>query len=525
MLTHVFAAAGRLLAAVGLLAGTAAGQDVASRPPSATPSAVISQDAPVPPGALRLSLDEALDRALRDGQEVQLARTRVEAAEAQVLGARAEALPQISATAGYTRTFQSSFDSGGSTVEAPTTPPFNPDPALSLEERVRYLEDNAPNAGLSGLGSLFGDLPFGQKNAYSATLNVSQLLYSGGQVGAALRIAGHIRDTADLTLAEDAADVRREVRVAYYQARLAQELTTIAEEGLAQADRVADYEQLRREAGQVAGLDVMRAEVARDNLRPQLIEARNALELALLNLKRLTDIPLDQPIVLTTPLAPPSEAELADVSLAGDALTAERAAVLAAERQVDIRAERITVVRGRYLPRATFDMQYGKQLFPAQIFDFSSGWRTDWTAGVTVRVPIFNGFRRKAELAQADIEARQARLQLAQVRKSVQLEYEQARGERDRARAAIAARQRTAEVAEHVYDLTVLVYEQGLTTQLQVSDARLQLLQARSNLAQAIADFYIAEAGISRAVTTRDLSALPPAPLVPGGAAAGGVTR
>ena len=36
----------------------------------------------------------------------------------------------------------------------------------------------------------------------------------------------------------------------------------------------------------------MRAEVSRDNLRPQLVQARNAADLALLNLKRLVDLPL-----------------------------------------------------------------------------------------------------------------------------------------------------------------------------------------------------------------------------------------
>lgn len=480
-------------------------------PPLAEQSPASALRQPVP-GALPLTLDEAVARALRDGQEVSLARTQVEFAETQITAARAEALPQVNLTAAYTRTFKSPFDSSQE-ITIPDELRFEPDPALPLEERVRYLEQNAPNAGLAGIGGLFGDLPFGQKNAYTATVNFSQLLYSGGQVGAALRIADHVRDAAALQLAEDAADVRREVRTAYYQALLAQELAAIADEGLAQAERVFAYEQQRREAGQVAGLDVLRAEVSRDNLRPQLVEARNALELALLNLKRLVDLPLEQPIALVTPLTAPSGEPLDD-RVDADLLTAARAAVLAAERQVDIRGEQINVVRGRYRPRVSFDMNYGRQLFPENAFDFTGDWRADWNAGITVRVPIFTGFRKQAELAQARVEQRQSELQLAQLKEAVQLEFEQARGEKERARAAIEARRRTAEVAERVYDLTVLVYEQGLSTQLQVSDARLQLLQARSNLAQAIADYHIADAGVVRSQTPRDLSALP-APLAP----------
>jgi outer membrane protein TolC len=54
--------------------------------------------------------------------------------------------------------------------------------------------------------------------------------------------------------------------------------------------------------------------------------------------------------------------------------------------------------------------------------------------------------------------------------------------------------------AQRVHDLTVLRYDKGLATQLEVSDARLALLQARTNVAQAIADFHIADAGVDRAL-------------------------
>jgi outer membrane protein TolC len=46
----------------------------------------------------------------------------------------------------------------------------------------------------------------------------------------------------------------------------------------------------------------------------------------------------------------------------------------------------------------------------------------------------------------------------------------------------------------------VLRYDQGLATHLDVSDARLSLLMARANSAQAIAQYYIADAGLQRAL-------------------------
>jgi outer membrane protein len=80
------------------------------------------------------------------------------------------------------------------------------------------------------------------------------------------------------------------------------------------------------------------------------------------------------------------------------------------------------------------------------------------------------------------------------------LQYQQALGERARAAAAITARARTVDQAQRVYDLTVLRYDQGLATHLDVSDARLALLMARANHAQAIAQYYIADAALQRAL-------------------------
>ncbi len=466
--------------------------------------------APAPSDTVALSLSDAVGRAASRSEEVRLARSQVELARGQVRSARSAAFPQLDANIAYTRTFASPFQ-----VSAPTLPDslrFDPDPSAPLEERVRYLEDRVPTAGLAGLGALFGNLPFGQENAYTFTLSGSQPLYSGGRVGAAMDIAEEYEDAARLGLREELAEIELQVRNAYYRARLAQELETIAQAAVEQAERFLNEERLRLRAGTVSELEVLRAEVSLENLRPQLVQARNAASLALLELKRLTDIPLRQPIRLTTPLDPPSAAELRATSVDPQLLVAQRAAVQAAERQVAIRERQVRIARGAFLPSVDLRFNYGRQVFPSQPFQLGNQtWRTDATATIGVQIPIFAGFRRTAEVQLARIELERERLRAAQLRESVQLQYEQALGERERAAATITARQRTVQQAQRVYDLTVLRYERGLATQLEVADARLALLQARTNLAQAIADFYIANAGVTRALGNAGSAGTPPA--------------
>ena len=471
---------------------------VAPQTPQPTPRNT-ARTATAPRDTVRLGLAEAIARAVGQSEEVRLARSQVDLAGAQVTAARSAALPQIDANLSYTQTFDSPFNTGGFTL--PDSLTFEPDTTLSLQERVRYLERRAPAAGIGGIGALFGNLPFGQANSYVVSSSVSQPLYSGGRVGAGLAIAREFLDASELGLAESLADIELNVQNAYYRALLAAELEAISRAAVAQAESFLRQERLRLEAGQASDLDAMRAEVSLENLRPELVEAQNAASLALLDLKRLVDIPLDQPIVLTTTLTAPSATDLADRDVDAPAVLARRASVQAAERQVEIRRQQVRVARGGLLPSVSLSMNYGRQIFPSELFRFSGqDWRTDWNASVNVSVPIFSGFRRKAEVDQARITLQQEQLRLGQLRESVQLQFEQARGERERAATTISARQRTVDQAQRVHDLTVLRYEQGLATQLEVSDARLALLQARTNLAQAISDFRIADANLTRSL-------------------------
>src|SRR5687768_17950799 len=75
---------------------------------------------------VRLTLQEALARAAREGEEMRLARSQIDLANAQIRNARATALPQLNTSFGYTRTFASQFDTGES-FTIPDSLKFEPD--------------------------------------------------------------------------------------------------------------------------------------------------------------------------------------------------------------------------------------------------------------------------------------------------------------------------------------------------------------------------------------------------------------
>jgi outer membrane protein TolC len=420
--------------------------------------------------SLRISLDEALARAGAVGEEARLARSQLDFAATQVQSARSAALPALDGSFNYQRTYASPFQ----------------------------VRSSAPADTTNPILKLFANLPFGRVNQYTANLTATQTLFSP-KLGIAMRVANLYESATRYTLREQLAETEFQVRGAYVRALLASELESSAREAVEQAQRFLDQERQRLSAGLGSELDVLRAEVSLENLRPQLVDAQNAAAISTLDLKRLINVPLVTPLVLTTRLTAP--AYLAAATADPATMASSRAAVQAEEENVRIAREVVKGAISAYLPSLDFRMSLGRLMYPQTVFGLNgTGWLTDWNAAITLKVPIFNGMKRGADLSQARIGLQQEQFRLAQLREAVQLQFQQAVGERERAAASIAARQRTVDQAQRVYDLTVLRYDQGLTSHLDVSDARLSLLMARANLAQSIAQYHIADASVQRAL-------------------------
>ncbi|MEX0912077.1 MAG: TolC family protein [Gemmatimonadota bacterium] len=427
-------------------------------------------EAQVGADSLRLTLNEAVSRAVGTSEEVRAALAQQNIAESQVVQTRAGALPQVNANLSYNRTLASIFDGislgapdGGGDVEIP--------------------EDDAPV------------LPFGRPNTWMATLSLTQPLYSGGRISTGLAIASNIRRASALDVMEAQADIALQTKSAYLQAVLAEHLVDISEEAYALADAQLQQVELFEQQGTASEFEVLSARVERDNLEPGIVEARNALRLAELNLKRLVNLPADQSLELVTPLEPVM-AEVDGAALRA-ALT-DRPAVEALEQVVAAREGAVRVARAARLPSVGASANFSYQAFPSGVAPVDAEWMRDWTLGFQVSIPVFTGMRTSGAIEQASAELVQAELQRDQAREGLELELEAALGEFEAARTQIVARQGTVDEALRALELAELRFATGMGTQLEVSNARLLLEQARVNEAQSLYNYLNALARIER---------------------------
>ncbi len=414
--------------------------------------------------------------------------------------ARSQYFPQLYGSASYTRTLASEYEdlSFADAPSGPTScPPFEANPAAPIDDRVDAVEGSL--ACLSGFNpfAALAELPFGQRNVYNLGLSVSQNIFAGGRITALNRASAAGRRSADIAHTSAEAQLVLDVARAYYDAALSDRLVRIAEATLDQTETTFRQTQLAVQVGSQPEFDLLRAQVARDNQRPAVIQRRADRDLAYLRLKQLVDLPLDESVVLTTGLgdeAPPPPARLAGVDrgAASDTAVDARAAVRQAEEYVAAQQALLDASRAQRLPALTISSQYGRVAYPRGGMPGWDEFRTNWTVTVGLQVPLFTGGRLQGERLVAQANLLEARARFQQTREFAALDARDALARLEAAEASWAASSGTEQQATRAYSIAELRYREGLSTQVELTDAQILLQQAQANRAVAARDLEIA---------------------------------
>jgi outer membrane protein TolC len=473
----------------------------------AAAAAQAPEPAAVPAGPL--SLEQVLSLAEPRSEAVSIAMAGISRADGDQVRARSGQRPQLTGSASYDRALASEFE--------------------GVFDNIQF-----PGGGGGTEGGL-EDLPFGRANTWRATLSFSQSLYSGGRYGAQITLAAVGREAAGLGLTTARAQLQLDVTQAYFNAVLAQRLVTIATATLEQANATLRQVEASFKAGTQPEFEVLRARVSRDGQLPILIRRRVDREVAYLRLKQMLELPADYDLQLADALGdenlPPPSAFAERVTAAersvldqdpvavvqGKAIMLPRIAVTQADTTVRQREASLRLTEAQAMPSVALLSTYSRIGYPnnavAPTFD-----RSNWTVGATVSVPILTGGRQKGDERVAKAELEQSQKQRQQVDELAALETRGAWAELFAARAAWEATAGTVQQANRAYEIAEVRYKAGVSTQLELSDARVQLQQAEANRALAARDLQVARARVAL-LPELPLSgaggAAPPAPQAP----------
>lgn len=335
------------------------------------------------------------------------------------------------------------------------------------------------------------------------TVSLSYLLFDFGGREAAVEQARQTLIAADYLHNQAIQDVILRAQQTYYDYLDSRSLLDAQEATLKERQAGLNIAEGRHEAGVATIADVLQARTAlsQATLRYETIEGNlRALEGSLANVMGL---PPNSRFTIAgaLPEEPPQQV-LKEV----DALIEEAAAArprLAAQRAFAMRAAaRIRAVRAEGLPRVSIDNSAGLNVTPG------SGGRTSqpYTAGVSLRFPLFTGGRNVYDVRAAEANAQAAAEEYRDVRQRVYLDVWTSYYALQTAAQRAATSRELLSYARQSVDVASGRYRSGVGTILDLLTAEAALENARAQEVQARTDWFVAMAQLAHDTGTLDAS-------------------
>ena len=332
---------------------------------------------------------------------------------------------------------------------------------------------------------------FGTKFTGSAGISLSQLLFDG-QVFIGLQARKATIDFATASADVVAEQIKSNVYKIYYQIVVGRQQISSIDANIARAEKLLSDTREIFKNGFAEKLDVNKAEVTLTNLRTERLRIDNQLQAGLMGLKILMAMPAKDELVLTDTL---SDAELRDNILDGSYAYSDRKEFKQLELarklgEYDVRRYKLSK-----LPTVSLNSSYSKnaQRNKFDFFNFSQKWFSTALIGVHVSVPIFEGFAKDARIKHAQLSLQQTQNNLDNLQLMIDNEVEQSRINMRSALASIDFQKKNIELAEQVYEQTKKKYEQGLGSNLEITNAQTELRLAQNNYYSALYDAIVAK--------------------------------
>ena len=342
-------------------------------------------------------------------------------------------------------------------------------------------------------------IPFGSNENYGLRLSLRQVLFTWGKLYNAYKISDLASDIAELSLIRKRQEVRYSVTDAFYGILVLEEYTQQARASLEQLERFAASVETRFKAGLVSRFDLLRAQVQVENLKPQVIQAENTLNLAREGFKLLLGIDLETEFSLVGELRMIEE-DFSLEQLIDDAIL-NRAEVKNLKKTEKIAQLSQAIARRANLPSVVGGATY-ERTKPFSIT--GDEWGSSLTFNIGFEFPLFSGFKNLYKSREAGLVLKEARLAFENLERAIIIEVKTAYLSFLAAKEAIDAAEKNVGQAGEAFNIIETRYRSGLATNLEVLDTELAYRQAQVNYLTALKNYNTSLAEIYKAIGKED---------------------
>lgn len=430
-----------------------------------------------------LTLEGAIQVAVANNPEVNRAILSVRDADELVDIAYSEVYPSISSTLNYTRNF---------------------------EVPVQFV----PGEFFGGDPGTFIPVEFGTDNNWQGGFTVQQNIFRG-EVFVGLSTSAIYKAVQQENLRAITQQIITQTRVSYYQVLVAKEQLRLQETQIKRLEQNLKENESRQRAGLVDEYAVLQLEVQLSNQRPQLIEARYAVDEAYRNLKVTLGLPLEIDFEVKGNLNSFDIMDERDTSEENVvikkvdqmnpftfekksdkwfSLIEDRGDVRVLDARLNLNEKEIQAVKSRFLPTitASYNLQWSAAQSGSPIF-FENSSRFQ-TLGLNVSLPLFEGFKRTSDVQRAQIARKDIEIQQRAAKLAAENEIASSAEGLNKSYETATARKQALNQAEEGYQRALRRLENGIGSQIEVTDAEVQVRQAEVNYALMVFEYLSAKA-------------------------------
>jgi len=330
---------------------------------------------------------------------------------------------------------------------------------------------------------------------YQFSLALSMPLYTGGLLVAGYKQADYNLKSSQQQLRQSRQSTVFNTKQAFFGILLAEHFVEVAQESVKDAEDFYENVKIQYEVGMASQFDLLRSEVRLANLQPQLIKAKNNLEIAKLNLKTILGLDLSTEIETEGKLEYiPSEIDLEECITKA---LSNRPELKQLSFQKMIAGEGLKMARASGLPSVAVSGQYN---FWADQFNFKDDtWQNYYSLNLVLSIPVFNGLSSSAKAAKSKAAIRELELTQEGLIEMLKFEVMQAVLKIKEAEQSLLSQEKNVEQAQESLRIAELNYNEGLVTILDVQQAQTALAQAKTNYSQALYDYAVARAELDKA--------------------------
>lgn len=369
----------------------------------------------------------------------------------------------------------------------------------------------ARNSRLPDLsGSIGQNFSFGRgltsENTYSNTntsstsfsLGTSVPLFTGFQIPNQIKLSELNLEAATQDLEKARNDIRMQVAQAYVQILYNQEISDVAHRQIS----IDSMQVVRLKAlvdnGRASGAQLSQQQATLAQSRLTATQADNNLQLAILTLTQLLELPTADGFAV---VRPDGQNGMRGSLYSGGAAVPSPEAIYAealgvkpeiAAQQLRLRAtdHSIKLAQAGYLPTLSLSGGLGSNYyttsgFPADAFGTQLKNNFSQYIGLNLNVPIFNRFQTRNNIRNARIEQQNQQLALENTKKNLYKEIQQACLNTTAAQAKYESSIVAAKSSQDAFTLMQAKYENGKANITEFNEAKNNYLRAESDLVQA----------------------------------------